>query len=468
MAASPHGRPRFRGRRRQAAPLDPGRRGPRRRRRATACAGRSRGAPARSSRSCSRSCARTASCARRSSPATRSRCRRSPASIPTDPELSDRFELFINGSEFANGYSELNDPVEQRLRFEDEQRRGTPADLEARLASTRTTCRALEYGMPPAGGLGVGIDRLVMLLAGVDSIKDVILFPTLGRNRGHEPTRRPCVGRRLRDRRPPRRDARRVVSLVRLGRVRRRTRQRRPTTALAGGDRSDDVRRVVIRPVRLTIDVTPGADVVDRRVPATAPAVEPARRTKHAQPRRHLRSAQHRRLDRPRPGRGRRSRRRRTGSPRRRRGDQRQVARQVPADARLRRSQRRPDRRRFPRPARRPPRRGHDGDARGVLQLQRGHARRRDGRGAHLAGRRRRRQFRHRRRGVDHGHALGRRHGADQHRRELPARRERRPRHQPRRRLRRRGRSVPHGRDARETPRRRGGQGPRAVWHLDT
>jgi lysyl-tRNA synthetase, class II len=97
---------------------------------------------------------------------------------PTDPHVSDRFELFINGSEYANGYSELNDPVEQRQRFEAEQVAKDAGDLE-RGSIDEDYLRALEYGMPPTAGLGVGIDRLVMLLAGVHNIKDVILFPTL-------------------------------------------------------------------------------------------------------------------------------------------------------------------------------------------------------------------------------------------------------------------------------------------------
>jgi lysyl-tRNA synthetase, class II len=97
---------------------------------------------------------------------------------PADPEVSDRFELFINGSEYANGYSELNDPVEQRQRFEDEQAAKDAGDLE-RGSLDEDYLRALEYGMPPTAGLGVGIDRLVMLFAGVHNIKDVILFPTL-------------------------------------------------------------------------------------------------------------------------------------------------------------------------------------------------------------------------------------------------------------------------------------------------
>ena len=82
------------------------------------------------------------------------------------------------GREFANGYSELNDPVEQRLRFEDEQAAKDAGDDEA-TGVDEDYIRALEYGMPPTGGLGVGMDRVAMMLAGVQSIKEIILFPTL-------------------------------------------------------------------------------------------------------------------------------------------------------------------------------------------------------------------------------------------------------------------------------------------------
>src|SRR6185503_11336199 len=108
---------------------------------------------------------------------------------PADPSIAERFEFFVGALETANGFSELNDPEEQYERFRDQAALRERGDEEA-MVMDEDYLRALSYGMPPAAGIGVGIDRLTMLLANKHSIRDVILFPHMRPEKPDEGKRR--------------------------------------------------------------------------------------------------------------------------------------------------------------------------------------------------------------------------------------------------------------------------------------
>jgi lysyl-tRNA synthetase class 2 len=96
----------------------------------------------------------------------------------SNPELTERFELMVNGKELANAYSELNDPIDQYERFVEQMRLAQKGDDEAMIID-HDFIRALEYGMPPTSGMGIGMDRLVMLMTGQVAIQEVLLFPQM-------------------------------------------------------------------------------------------------------------------------------------------------------------------------------------------------------------------------------------------------------------------------------------------------
>jgi lysyl-tRNA synthetase class 2 len=96
----------------------------------------------------------------------------------SNPDLTERFELMVNGKELCNAYSELNDPIDQAERFKEQLRLSEKGDDEAMFID-QDFIRALEYGMPPTSGMGIGMDRLVMLMTGKTTIQEVLLFPQM-------------------------------------------------------------------------------------------------------------------------------------------------------------------------------------------------------------------------------------------------------------------------------------------------
>ena len=105
-----------------------------------------------------------------------------------DPALTERFELMVNGKELANAYSELNDPIDRYERFVEQMRLSEKGDDEAMIIDA-DFIRALEYGMPPTSGMGIGMDRLVMLMTGQTTIQEVLFFPRCAPRRPLRATR---------------------------------------------------------------------------------------------------------------------------------------------------------------------------------------------------------------------------------------------------------------------------------------